>query len=316
MAAPRRTAPRRRRASQPQRWELAVLPVRNTVVFPHLVTPLFIDRERSLRAVEQAMLGRTARSSSWPSGRPRSSGRPRVTSTRRRHGCRDRPRARDAGTARRRSWCRVSGASGCCGGAARRAAHAGAGRGGDRGCRRPRTRPKALLRAVLSLYEKCTKPSLLFRMDDYIAADEHRRGRGRLPTSSPRTSTDRCAATGPAGDARRRRAAAQASACLAKELTCSTCRATSTRPCRTKSTEPARILPARANEGDPAGAGRGRPADARRGPARAKIEASGMPEEVQAKALEELERLPPMPPGRPRSASCAPTSTGWSTLPW
>jgi ATP-dependent Lon protease len=31
--------------------------VRNTVVFPHLVTPLFIDRERSLRAVEQAMLG-------------------------------------------------------------------------------------------------------------------------------------------------------------------------------------------------------------------------------------------------------------------
>src|SRR3954451_15936784 len=55
LAAPRRTAPRRRRA--PQRWELAVLPVRNTVVFPHLVTPLFIDRERSLRAVEHAMLG-------------------------------------------------------------------------------------------------------------------------------------------------------------------------------------------------------------------------------------------------------------------
>jgi len=36
--------------------ELPVLPVSNTVVFPHLVTPLFIDRERSLRAVEQAML--------------------------------------------------------------------------------------------------------------------------------------------------------------------------------------------------------------------------------------------------------------------
>ncbi len=34
-----------------------MLPVRNTVVFPHIVTPLFIDRERSLRAVEQAMLG-------------------------------------------------------------------------------------------------------------------------------------------------------------------------------------------------------------------------------------------------------------------
>src|SRR5215204_7646921 len=57
LAAPPRTAPRRRRrAAQPESWELAVLPVRNTVVFPHLVTPLFIDRERSLRAVEQAML--------------------------------------------------------------------------------------------------------------------------------------------------------------------------------------------------------------------------------------------------------------------
>ena len=56
MATPRRSAPRRRRPKQPESWELAVLPVRNTVVFPHLVTPLFIDRERSLRAVEQAML--------------------------------------------------------------------------------------------------------------------------------------------------------------------------------------------------------------------------------------------------------------------
>jgi ATP-dependent Lon protease len=37
--------------------DLPVLPVRNTVVFPHLVTPLFIDRERSLRAVERAMEG-------------------------------------------------------------------------------------------------------------------------------------------------------------------------------------------------------------------------------------------------------------------
>ena len=56
MATTRRSAPRRRRPKQPETWELAVLPVRNTVVFPHLVTPLFIDRERSLRAVEQAML--------------------------------------------------------------------------------------------------------------------------------------------------------------------------------------------------------------------------------------------------------------------
>jgi len=56
LVMPRRSAPRRRRPRQPESWELAVLPVRNTVVFPHLVTPLFIDRERSLRAVEQAML--------------------------------------------------------------------------------------------------------------------------------------------------------------------------------------------------------------------------------------------------------------------
>ncbi len=51
-----RRSPPRRRTKRPEMIELPVLPVRNTVVFPHLVTPLFIDRERSLRAVEQAML--------------------------------------------------------------------------------------------------------------------------------------------------------------------------------------------------------------------------------------------------------------------
>ena len=55
MPAPRRSPPRRR-TKRLELIELPVLPVRNTVVFPHLVTPLFIDRERSLRAVEQAML--------------------------------------------------------------------------------------------------------------------------------------------------------------------------------------------------------------------------------------------------------------------
>ncbi|HEY7066234.1 MAG TPA: endopeptidase La [Chloroflexota bacterium] len=55
MAVARRSPPRRR-SRKPEVIELPVLPVRNTVVFPHLVTPLFIDRERSLRAVEQAML--------------------------------------------------------------------------------------------------------------------------------------------------------------------------------------------------------------------------------------------------------------------
>jgi ATP-dependent Lon protease len=51
-----RRSPPRRRTKRPDTIELPVLPVRNTVVFPHLVTPLFVDRERSLRAVEQAML--------------------------------------------------------------------------------------------------------------------------------------------------------------------------------------------------------------------------------------------------------------------
>jgi ATP-dependent Lon protease len=46
----------RRRPRAPRALELPVVPVRNTVVYPHIVTPLFIDRERSLRAVEQAML--------------------------------------------------------------------------------------------------------------------------------------------------------------------------------------------------------------------------------------------------------------------
>jgi ATP-dependent Lon protease len=54
LPVPRRSP--RKRTKRLETLELPVLPVRNTVVFPHLVTPLFIDRDRSLRAVEQAML--------------------------------------------------------------------------------------------------------------------------------------------------------------------------------------------------------------------------------------------------------------------
>ena len=36
---------------------LPILPVRNTVLFPHVVTPLFVDRDRSLRAIEESMGG-------------------------------------------------------------------------------------------------------------------------------------------------------------------------------------------------------------------------------------------------------------------
>jgi len=36
-------------------WEVPLLPVRDTVPFPHMITPLLVGRERSLRAVEAAM---------------------------------------------------------------------------------------------------------------------------------------------------------------------------------------------------------------------------------------------------------------------
>ncbi|MHB0870693.1 MAG: endopeptidase La [Chloroflexota bacterium] len=36
--------------------ELPVLPVRDTVLFPHMMSPLFVDRDRSLRAIEEATM--------------------------------------------------------------------------------------------------------------------------------------------------------------------------------------------------------------------------------------------------------------------
>jgi len=51
--------PRARRASRtgPLTLDLAVLPLINTVTFPHAVTPLYVSREQSLRAVEAATAG-------------------------------------------------------------------------------------------------------------------------------------------------------------------------------------------------------------------------------------------------------------------
>src|SRR6266540_2074282 len=46
--------PRRKKKSA-EIIDLPSLPVRDTVLFPHVVTPLFIDRDRSLRAIEEAM---------------------------------------------------------------------------------------------------------------------------------------------------------------------------------------------------------------------------------------------------------------------
>src|SRR5215213_4427482 len=49
--------PRRKRKSSVRALVLPILPVRNTVLFPHVVTPLFVDRDRSLRAIEESMGG-------------------------------------------------------------------------------------------------------------------------------------------------------------------------------------------------------------------------------------------------------------------
>jgi ATP-dependent Lon protease len=49
--------PRRKKKSGPEISDLPVVPVRDTVLFPHVVTPLFVDRDRSLRAIEESMGG-------------------------------------------------------------------------------------------------------------------------------------------------------------------------------------------------------------------------------------------------------------------
>src|SRR5579883_2509972 len=46
---------RGRRPREPEVVELAVLPVRDRVLFPRMVTPLPVGRPRSLRAIEYAL---------------------------------------------------------------------------------------------------------------------------------------------------------------------------------------------------------------------------------------------------------------------
>jgi ATP-dependent Lon protease len=39
----------------PQQFEIAVLPLQNTTLFPETVVPLAVGRERSMRAVESSL---------------------------------------------------------------------------------------------------------------------------------------------------------------------------------------------------------------------------------------------------------------------
>ena len=55
-AAPEQRKPRRlRRGRPPEAVELAVLPVRDRVLYPQMVTPLPVGRPRSLRAIDYAL---------------------------------------------------------------------------------------------------------------------------------------------------------------------------------------------------------------------------------------------------------------------
>jgi len=36
-------------------YTIPLLPLRDVVIFPHMVAPLFVGRERSIRALEEAM---------------------------------------------------------------------------------------------------------------------------------------------------------------------------------------------------------------------------------------------------------------------
>ena len=50
---------------------LPVLPLRDIVVFPHMVVPLFVGREKSVRALEEVMRG----DKQIPPGHPEEFGR-------------------------------------------------------------------------------------------------------------------------------------------------------------------------------------------------------------------------------------------------
>ena len=61
--------------------ELPVIPLRDMVIFPRMVTQFFVGRDISMRAVEEAMVT-IGGSSPWPSARPNWKMSPPATSTR------------------------------------------------------------------------------------------------------------------------------------------------------------------------------------------------------------------------------------------
>src|SRR5260370_22425667 len=42
---------------KPRVRQIPLLPLRDIIVFPHMVVPLFVGREKSIRALEEAMAG-------------------------------------------------------------------------------------------------------------------------------------------------------------------------------------------------------------------------------------------------------------------
>ena len=56
--------------SESSRLAFPLLPLRDIVVFPHMVAPLFVGRTKSVNALTEAMNNEKSVFLAWPSGRP------------------------------------------------------------------------------------------------------------------------------------------------------------------------------------------------------------------------------------------------------
>ncbi|MFN8569105.1 MAG: LON peptidase substrate-binding domain-containing protein [Kouleothrix sp.] len=290
--------------------ELPIVPLINTVLFPHMLTPLFVGRERSVAAVEEAMEGdRTIlaiaqreqdvedvgpgdlftigveahiqRVLKMPDGSTSI-----VVQGRQRMRVRDftaeRPMLRAAATpiySEEEKSLAV----------------------------------EAMMRAVLSLFEKVVKLSRTLPDDSYIMA---------MNVDEPGWLADLIASTLPLDVPRRQEILEtidpeerlrRLSIMLTQELDVLELESRIHRRCRRGRQIAARVLPARADEGHPARARPGRPATARAcRPARAR-DCRRMPEKCSSRRSASLSAWRPCRRLRPSIASSAPTSTGCST---